>query len=390
MGLFQGIIARLLLVIGLLLGATLWLAIDTTRDYLQHQLRAYSQDGANALALALQPYIAEGDLLTADTMMTALVQDGNYSAVVLRDTGGDPMLQHRLGEIQARVPALFTEMLPLQPPEASAFIHNGWDRVASVSVSAHPALAYQQLWRLTLGFIGLGLAVSALAVALAWRWAKQKQQLLAAEFESLHSEIDTQRQQAQLDEQTGFGNLHALNRRLQSLLHTAGEQPAAAATDQYHLLLIHLSSLGDATRTLGRWAADDYVEAAAMALRRHFGEHLLELESAGSATEPGDCYPFHTYTDELALLGMFGGEEAVCEIAQQLSDAFNTQTAELHRHGFATIGIVPVDPARTLQEIIDDGDFALRRAESNGVNQWCYFADRSPNPRAVTALETSE
>lgn len=380
-------ITRVLLASFCMLGGSLWLAIDTTRDYLHQQLNAYAQDSANSLALALQPHMSEENLLTAETMITALVQSGHYSAIELRDSSDSVLVEHHLGTVRPQVPELFLSLLPLQPPAANAAINDGWDLVARVYVSAHPGVAYQQLWRLTQGIAGLGLAGAALAVALALRWSKRKQQLLAEQLQSLNQEIEALRRETLQDEQTGLGNRRAFERQLQGIL--AADSTASSAKGK-HLLLIHLSSLADTTRSLGRWAADDYIETVITLLRHHFSEHLLKTDTGSNSIETDSSCLFRAGDGVLALLGSFGSRDAVCALSQGLCDEFSTHTTALHPHGFGSIGIVPIEATQTVHDILYSGDIALHQAERTGVNQWCYLLNRAPYLRVATKLETSE
>jgi len=388
LALFQGMITRVLVALFFVLGGSLWLSIGTTRDYLQRQLNAYTQDSANSLALALQPHIAKGDLLAADTMIMALVQSGYYSGIELRDSRGDLLADHHLDSVQSQVPDVFTSLLPLHPPAATAAISSGWEQVASVAVSAHPELAYQQLWRLTQGILGLGLAGIALALAQTLHWSRHRQQWISAKLQSLNEEIGTWRREALEDGQTGLGNRQAFGRELQRILKAAGPN---STSGENHLLMIHLSSLAEVTRSLGRWAADEYLEAAIALLRRRFGERLQDMGTTEGATEAGLFHLFRTGDGELALLGNFGKRDAVCALAQDLCDGFSAQAADLHPHGFGCIGIVPLEATQTVQDMLASSDIALRQAERTGTNQWCYLPNGSPFPQMIASkLETSE
>lgn len=185
MGLFKEPMLRALLVLVLVTAGALWLSLETTRDYLQRQMQAQTQDSATSLALAMQPVLTEEDLLTAETVITALVQTGNYESVSLQSAAGDMLVQQEAAKIQPLVPDLFMRGFPLTPPEASAPVSLGWDIAARVTITGTSALAYQQLWHLALSILGLGAACMALATGLLWQWARGKQRLLDQRFDEL-------------------------------------------------------------------------------------------------------------------------------------------------------------------------------------------------------------
>ena len=199
MGLFREPMLRALLVLLLVIGGALWLSLETTRDYLQQQMQAHTQDSATTLALAMQPVLATDDLLTAETMVTALVQTGNYAAVTLQGASGQVLVEEGMAAVTPQVPALLMDWFPLAAPEAGAQISNGWNIVADVTLTGDTALAYQQLWRLALGILGLGAACMALATGLLWQWARGKQRLLDQRFGELGQVIEELRNMSMHD-----------------------------------------------------------------------------------------------------------------------------------------------------------------------------------------------
>jgi len=378
MALFQGLMVRMMLVLLFVIGGTLWITVETTREYLHRQLASHAQDTANALSLALQPHVAAGNLLTADTMITALLQSGYYTAIILRDSEGQILIQRDTAAVPLAVPAPFVALLPLQPPIANATISDGWEVAATVEVASHPALAYQQLWRVTLGILGLGLAGFALAAALAWRWSQHQQR-------TINSEIDTLRRQALLDEATGLGNRHAFDQYLLQLL---GKQ---AAPVRGHLLLVHLSSLGAVARSLGHWAANDYMETMVELLRQQAPSHqrdpLVEEETPVADNASVDYYRIGA--NELALLCTANSHEEVCALAEKLCTEFVTLTTEIYPHGVGHIGITPIKVEHTPQEIIANGDMALCQAQHAGINQWYYLDDTTRDPHPLRDLAST-
>ncbi|KUJ82438.1 hypothetical protein AWR36_011560 [Microbulbifer flavimaris] len=163
-----GNLLRLSLLLALTLAGCLWLAMATTRDYLQEELQGSARDSANTLALALRPYLVEDDTLSLETAVTALVQGGHYQSIIVRSTGGETLVNKFAPTLQPLVPEWFTRWTALQPPLAGATIDESWQPIAQVQVQIHPTPAQQQLWRLAKGFAGLALAGLAMVLLLAW------------------------------------------------------------------------------------------------------------------------------------------------------------------------------------------------------------------------------
>ncbi|WP_237067305.1 LapD/MoxY N-terminal periplasmic domain-containing protein [Microbulbifer guangxiensis] len=163
-----GNLLRLSLLLALILAGGLWLAMATTRDYLQVELQGTARDGANTLALALRPYLIEDNTLSLETAVTALVQGGHYQAIAVRSAPGEVLVERRSPALHSPVPQWFSDWVAIEAPVAVATIDRGWQPVGQVQVSIHPAPAQQQLWRLARGFAGLALAGLAMVLLLAW------------------------------------------------------------------------------------------------------------------------------------------------------------------------------------------------------------------------------
>lgn len=385
--LLQGLMLRMILVLVFVVGGTLWLTVETTRDYLHHQLASHAHDTANALGLALQQPLAAGDLMTANTMITALLQSGYYTAITLRDSDGTTLIQQNSDNVRLSLPDSFLTLLSLQPAPAKVSITNGWKEAATLEVASHPALAYQQLWRVALGILGLGLAGIALIGALCWQWTRRNQRIVNAQ-------ITTLRRQALQDELTGLGNRRAFD---QHVLQLPENQPAPLSG---HLLLVHLSSLGAVARSLGHWAANDYMETMVALLRQRVPSHPRDPQADHSqqtdkAPQANADTPVtnNSYVDyyriganEVALLCTASSREEVCAYAEILCNEFATLTTDIYPHGVGHIGITPFKAEQMPQEIIANGDMALCQAQHAGNNQWYYLNDTTRDAQPLRDL----
>ncbi|GAA5524812.1 hypothetical protein Maes01_01371 [Microbulbifer aestuariivivens] len=171
----------LAVVLLLALGGGLWLSMATTRDYLQTELQGTARDSANTLALALRPYLIEGDSLSLDTAVTALVQSGHYRAISIQNTQGGILVKRESPTLHLPVPDWFIRRINLHAPAATANIDYDWRVIAEVTAEIHPAPAQQQLWRLAIGYCGLFIASAALTLLFTLRVQARTVQSSASE-----------------------------------------------------------------------------------------------------------------------------------------------------------------------------------------------------------------
>jgi|GEM_PF-6684950 len=165
------------------------LVLESTRDYLQRQLVPHAQNTANSLALSLQPHLSEGKLLTAKTIITALVQSGEYREIILREENGNPLIQKDTSSVALDLPDWFVRWLAFTPPMGEAQIIKGWEVIATIEVVSHPGLAYLQLWRLFSGLVGLAIAGVALSLVMAWLMAQRQARVFDALERKLRMEL---------------------------------------------------------------------------------------------------------------------------------------------------------------------------------------------------------
>ncbi len=383
------------LTLSFLLFVGVWIdKLQSTKTFLSNQLSSHAQDTASSLGLSLSPFIAAGDLATADTMLNAIFDHGYYRTIRIVDLNDVTVSERSLGIAALQVPDWFIDLIPLPTPQAEALIMDGWRQAGSVHVESHPGYAYQTLWKTTklmtlyflltgvivfiLGGIGLHVLLRPLH-----RLEKQAEAICRREY-TLQKRIPRTRELQQVvitmnqmtlkvkemfDEQaaiaeklrtsaftdvlTGLGN----RRFLMAQVTAAMEDKAKVVKGGFHL--IQINDLQEVNTDKGYEAGDTLIEQAAQIIRT-----IAASWTGATATRlnGGDFALFLPNIDEA------GSQRLAEEIAAQLARlAADKLTPTDH---VCTIGIVYYCVATTLDQLLAQSDTALSAARQTGPNQW--------------------
>ena len=142
-----------------------WLSnLQSTRTFLQDQLRSHAQDTATSLGLSISTLLTKGDTAAMDTMINAIFDRGYYRTIQLDDLDGKTLVKKSIEIKIDTVPAWFIKWIPLTAPHATAKVMNGWQQTGTIQVHSHPGYAYKTLWgsatRTALGFTIAAILVS--------------------------------------------------------------------------------------------------------------------------------------------------------------------------------------------------------------------------------------
>ncbi|WP_078085056.1 LapD/MoxY N-terminal periplasmic domain-containing protein [Microbulbifer mangrovi] len=162
--------------IGLLtLLAVMVVTLYTVRSHGIVQQAIQTRDSAQALSVALRPFIPDASApeeerqeqaRRTEILLRALAQSGNYRELKLEYISGDTGLSYESLPATAGVPHWFTSFLAIEVPKYRAEITVGWDIAGFVSVSRQPAPLHHMLWQCAQGVLGTGLAGLILALIL--------------------------------------------------------------------------------------------------------------------------------------------------------------------------------------------------------------------------------
>ncbi|MBT8355924.1 MAG: diguanylate cyclase, partial [Desulfofustis sp.] len=135
------------MILGFLLFIGVWiLKLQSTQQFLEHQLEAHAQDTATSLALSMSPLVAAEDFAGVETMMNAIYDRGYYKEITFSDIQGE-VVSNRLASLEIDgVPNWFIQLLPLNAPGGTSLVMAGWKQAGNLYVESHPGYAYQSLW----------------------------------------------------------------------------------------------------------------------------------------------------------------------------------------------------------------------------------------------------
>jgi hypothetical protein len=145
-----------------------WINVSNTKNFIEQQLTSHAQDTATSLGMSITPYIGDGDVPLIETMINAIFDRGYYSAIVLKNTDGNVILERRNPVSLEHVPSWFISMFPLSPPIQKTEINDGWTIAGQLSVQSHAGIGYGQLWDNALDSFKLMLSMFLVGLGLVW------------------------------------------------------------------------------------------------------------------------------------------------------------------------------------------------------------------------------
>ncbi|QHJ11415.1 RNase E specificity factor CsrD [Paraglaciecola mesophila] len=383
----------LLAVLILVFIGTLWINANNTRDFVAQQLASHAQDTATSLGLSIAPYTATpDDLPVVDTMMNAIFDRGFYQSMILRDAKRNVLIEKHNPDSVEGVPLWFRNLLPLNPPESTTDVNDGWTMAGTLTVKSHPGFGYQQLWQNALQAFWMILAVFIGALTLLYALVKMittpllavvkqadaisKQQFeqigliprtpelkrivlavnrmsaqLAKLFNQLSSQAERYRDFAYKDLLTGVANRRAFELAFEQLL-ADSEQHA-----QGYLLLVRLTSLNEVNSNLGYQAGDEYVKLVSQELCTVLTHSQLN----------GDVYRM-SGADFVLLLE--DTEQQTCiAFTQRIISQLNAIEKSEYRLGTAHVGVGSFNFGDSRTDVLERADNALSGASAT-TDRW--------------------
>jgi diguanylate cyclase (GGDEF)-like protein len=392
----------------LLFTAASAIKLHSTRAFLEEQLYAHAQDTATSLGLSILPHIAEGDLATVETMLSAVFDRGYYEYIELADLDGKKLMGHRQPILIDSVPPWFVETIVLATPEATTLITSGWQRFGHLAVKSHPGYAYKTLWRssvnITTAFTaiaGLALLAGALALRLLLHPLKEVERqaedlcrrqyrlqttlprtrelrrvvvamnAMTTKVRQMFSEqaklAETFRQSAYSDPLTAIGNRRYLEGQVAAAMEGEKEDSHGA------LLLLALQNLTELNRRKGYQYSDQLLQDIAGILT----ERVKHLPRAALARISGGT--FALFLPEIS-------EDETRHIAAEIMGQLPMSPSKSpdQPDSLCHLGGVTYDRATPLRDLLSSADRMLAVADTEGINNWALAtlpADSATMPR---------
>ncbi|MGJ8680131.1 bifunctional diguanylate cyclase/phosphodiesterase [Paraglaciecola sp.] len=117
------------------------------RDFMDRQMESDLNNTMTSLGLMLQPHIETGDMVTAETLVNVIFEGGFYRKVTLKWLADDKEQVWENPVVIEGVPKWLVGLDLFAMQKKKSVITSGWMQLATLEVEAHPALGYQQLWR---------------------------------------------------------------------------------------------------------------------------------------------------------------------------------------------------------------------------------------------------
>ncbi len=368
--------------------------VNNTQSFLNQQLASHSQDAATALGITLTTTMKKGDEVTASRIVDAIWDRGYYKTIIVEGTDGKPIVERHQKIKFYGVPEWFIKFLPLETPEKSALIMDGWSKVGNVKIVSNPGFAYQQIWLTFIDSVQWFIMTSVLALMLgggllyiilrplraitAQAMAICNQQFAVQEtlpwtidlrlvveamnnmsmrlkqlFEDQVRQTEKLREQAFKDPVTHLGNRQYFDLQFDFLLKDQEKLPSGA------LLLIEIKNFKEYNENYG------------------FQEGDLLLQNVASAVT-NSCKRFnsaivaHAKGASIFVILPNKAKEPAIEVAKEICQQFK----EFKFKGLSkvndvgSVGIVIFDVGAAKKEIMSQVDMALRHAQMEGSNTW--------------------
>tara|TARA_R110000751_G_C13795394_1_gene483386 strand:+ start:7825 stop:9693 length:1869 start_codon:yes stop_codon:yes gene_type:complete len=119
-----------------------------TRDFMRQQMQSDLNNTMTSLGLMLQPHIETGDMVSAETLINVIFEGGFYRKVTLKWLADGKQQTWENPVVIEGVPQWLINLQVFGVQKKESVITSGWMQLATLEVEAHPALGYQQLWRI--------------------------------------------------------------------------------------------------------------------------------------------------------------------------------------------------------------------------------------------------
>ena len=131
----------------LVMSSLVYFQFAQTRDFMKQQMSSDLNNTITSLGLMLKPHIETGDMATAETLVNVIFEGGFYRKVTLKwlVDGKEQVWENPI--IIQNVPQWFINLDLFEEQSKQSLITSGWMQLATLEVSGHPALGYQELWR---------------------------------------------------------------------------------------------------------------------------------------------------------------------------------------------------------------------------------------------------
>ena len=381
------------------------LSVNNIKAYMEGEAQNHAQDTATSLGLSLSPYMINSSDPIIKTMASAIFDMGYYREIRLEDANNHEFIRLTNDKAVEGVPDWFIHYLPMKLASAKSEISSGWNITGVVHVTVNPAFAYSKLYEqaktafyysLVAFIISMLLLVMLLRLTLRSLQRLNQLALNIAEgrFETLKvlpwtSEVKNVAISMNTMSQKIEATFAALNHKLQamgsSLLNddltglckkSVFETDIMALLSEHnpaYLLLIKIDSLPALAQEQGSDVIDQLLKAFAEQLQALSKQHA----DAGVKS-------YRYYGGEFAMLVKTDQINRIHSIGQQLTTTLSQLGEKYARSDLAHIGISPVSPDCTPENLLESVYEAYQQACLIGANSY-YVRSQTDSARDMVA-----
>jgi diguanylate cyclase (GGDEF)-like protein len=376
--------------------ATLYVVVNSTRDYLSRATQAHAQDTATSLGLSLTQTRSFNDPVAIELMTSAIFDRGYYSEIEVKKISGESLFKKHVEQAAPGVPSWFIRWFDLPTPRMKAIVMDGWRKAAQVEVESHPGYAYAELWAIAKKSFWVLLAVAALSLLavmtvlrlalsplsdmerqaedIAHRrftllqklpWARELHHIsraLNGMCQSVERMLTDQarlteqmREKAYVDPVTGLMNRNDFSEKLNHLIATSEEFGAGL------LALVRVNGFAAYNSRYGRSAGDALLQRSAQLLRSVAGRREHALLARMDGPEFAMMVP-HALAGELPMLG-----EALVQALAEIEE-FPRGSESVMAH----VGLAHYQHSEgaTFGKLMQNANLGLSVARSRGLPGW--------------------
>ena len=126
----------------------MYFQFSQARDFMNQQMDSDLNNTITSLGLMLKPHIETGDMVSAETLVNVIFEGGFYRKVTLKWLVDDKEQTWENPIIIEGVPQWLIDLQLFEEQKKVSLITSGWMQLATLEIEGHPALGYQELWRI--------------------------------------------------------------------------------------------------------------------------------------------------------------------------------------------------------------------------------------------------
>ncbi|MFT5755772.1 MAG: EAL domain-containing protein (putative c-di-GMP-specific phosphodiesterase class I) [Alteromonadaceae bacterium] len=148
MTLFRQINSLLFGLFLLVMISLVYFQFNQARDFMSQQMESDLNNTMTSLGLMLQPHVETGDVVSAETLVNVIFEGGFYRKVTLTWLADNKTQTWENPIVIQGVPQWLVDLELFKVQTKQSVITSGWMQLATLEIEGHPALGYQQLWRI--------------------------------------------------------------------------------------------------------------------------------------------------------------------------------------------------------------------------------------------------